>query len=45
MVMSIAGGAIVPLLLGYMARQINMQIAYAVPLCVSFLFSIMDGRL
>ena len=37
MVMSIVGGAIVPLALGYIARNFNMQLAYIVPL-VSFFF-------
>lgn len=32
MVMSIVGGAIVPLALGYIARNVNMQVAYSVPL-------------
>src|SRR5688572_26347102 len=32
MVMSIVGGAIVPLALGYIARNFNMQLAYIVPL-------------
>jgi MFS transporter, FHS family, L-fucose permease len=39
MVMSIVGGAIVPLALGYIARNFNMQIAYIVPLiCFFFVF-------
>jgi MFS transporter, FHS family, L-fucose permease len=39
MVMSIVGGAIVPLGLGYIARHYNMQIAYIVPLiCFFFVF-------
>src|SRR6478735_7180040 len=32
MVMAIVGGAIVPLALGYIARNVNMQMAYIVPL-------------
>jgi len=39
MVMSIVGGAIIPLALGYIARNFNMQIAYIVPLiCFFFVF-------
>jgi FHS family L-fucose permease-like MFS transporter len=39
MVMAIVGGAIVPLGLGYIARNFNMQIAYIVPLiCFFFVF-------
>lgn len=39
MVMSIVGGAIVPLALGYIARNFNMQLAYIVPLvCFFFVF-------
>jgi FHS family L-fucose permease-like MFS transporter len=39
MVMSIVGGAIIPLGLGYIARNFNMQIAYIVPLiCFFFVF-------
>jgi FHS family L-fucose permease-like MFS transporter len=37
MVMSIVGGAIIPLALAYVARHYNMQLAYAIPL-VCFLF-------
>ncbi len=32
MVMSIVGGALVPLALGYISRNINIQVAYLVPL-------------
>ena len=32
MVMAVVGGAIVPLALGYIARTVNMQMAYIVPL-------------
>ena len=32
MVMAVVGGAIVPLALGYIARNVNMQMAYIVPL-------------
>jgi MFS transporter, FHS family, L-fucose permease len=32
MVMSIVGGAIIPLALGYLSRSINIQVAYSVPL-------------
>ncbi|MBL7764316.1 MAG: L-fucose:H+ symporter permease [Chitinophagaceae bacterium] len=39
MVMSIVGGAFVPLILGYIARNVNMQIAYIVPMiCFFFTF-------
>jgi FHS family L-fucose permease-like MFS transporter len=39
MVMSIVGGAIIPLGLGYIARNFNMQLAYIVPLiCFFFVF-------
>jgi MFS transporter, FHS family, L-fucose permease len=39
LVMSIVGGAIVPLGLGYIARHYNMQIAYIVPfICFFFVF-------
>jgi FHS family L-fucose permease-like MFS transporter len=39
MVMSIVGGAIIPLALGYIARNFNMQLAYIVPLiCFFFVF-------
>jgi FHS family L-fucose permease-like MFS transporter len=39
MVMSIVGGAIVPLALGYISRQANIQLAYIVPLiCFLFVF-------
>ena len=39
MVMSIVGGALIPLALGYIARNYNMQIAYIVPLiCFFFVF-------
>jgi FHS family L-fucose permease-like MFS transporter len=36
MVMSIVGGAFIPLLLGYISRNINIQVAYAVPLVCFF---------
>jgi FHS family L-fucose permease-like MFS transporter len=36
MVMSIVGGALIPLALGYMSRNINIQIAYSVPLICFF---------
>ena len=42
-VMSIVGGAIVPLVSGYIARQFNMQIAYIVPL-ICFFFVFYFGR-
>lgn len=32
MVMSIVGGALIPLALGYISRQVNIQAAYSVPL-------------
>ena len=39
MVMSIVGGATIPLALGYIARHYNMQIAYIVPfICFFFVF-------
>jgi FHS family L-fucose permease-like MFS transporter len=39
MVMSIVGGAIIPLALGYISRNANIQIAYIVPLiCFVFVF-------
>ena len=39
MVMSIVGGAIIPLALGYISRNFNMQVAYIVPLiCFFFVF-------
>lgn len=39
MVMSIVGGAIIPLILAYVARHYNMQLAYVVPLlCFLFVF-------
>ncbi|MBS1599935.1 MAG: L-fucose:H+ symporter permease [Bacteroidetes bacterium] len=37
MVMSIVGGALIPLLVGYIAKHVNIQIAYVVPL-VCFLY-------
>jgi FHS family L-fucose permease-like MFS transporter len=36
MVMSIVGGAIVPLALGYISRNANIQVAYVVPLICFF---------
>jgi FHS family L-fucose permease-like MFS transporter len=36
MVMSIVGGALVPLALGYISRNLNIQIAYVVPLLCFF---------
>jgi MFS transporter, FHS family, L-fucose permease len=42
LVMSIVGGAIVPLGLGYIARHYNMQIAYVVPL-ICFFFILYFG--
>jgi FHS family L-fucose permease-like MFS transporter len=42
MVMAIVGGAIMPLALGYIARQYNMQLAYTVPL-VCFFFILFFG--
>ena len=36
MVMSIVGGAIIPLALGYVSRAVNIQVAYAVPLVCFF---------
>jgi FHS family L-fucose permease-like MFS transporter len=39
MVMSIVGGALIPLGLGYIARHFNMQLAYVVPfICFFFVF-------
>ena len=39
MVMSIVGGALIPLGLGYISRQVNIQVAYLVPLsCFLFVF-------
>jgi FHS family L-fucose permease-like MFS transporter len=35
-VMSIVGGALVPLALGYISRNANIQIAYVVPLICFF---------
>lgn len=42
MVMAIVGGATIPLLLGYIARHYNMQLAYIVPL-ICFLFTFYFG--
>lgn len=42
LVMSIVGGAVVPLALGYIARHYNMQIAYVVPL-ICFFFILYFG--
>jgi MFS transporter, FHS family, L-fucose permease len=42
MVMSIVGGALIPLALGYISRQINIQVAYTVPL-VCFVFVLYFG--
>src|SRR4029079_14639576 len=36
MVMSIVGGALIPLALGYISRNANIQIAYIVPLVCFF---------
>jgi FHS family L-fucose permease-like MFS transporter len=36
MVMSIVGGALIPLMLGYISRNINIQVAYSVPLVCFF---------
>jgi MFS transporter, FHS family, L-fucose permease len=36
LVMSIVGGAIIPLALGYISRNVNIQVAYAVPLICFF---------
>jgi len=39
MVMAIVGGALIPLALGYVSRQLNIQVAYIVPLiCFIFVF-------
>jgi MFS transporter, FHS family, L-fucose permease len=39
LVMSIVGGAIIPLALGYISRNYNVQLAYSVPLiCFAFVF-------
>jgi len=39
MVMSIVGGAIIPLALGYISRNVNIQVAYIVPLiCFTVVF-------
>lgn len=42
MVMSIVGGALVPLALGYISRNVNVQIAYIVPL-ICFVFVLYYG--
>ncbi len=42
MVMSIVGGALIPLALGYVSRQSNVQLAYTVPL-VCFIFVLYFG--
>ncbi len=36
MVMSIVGGALIPLALGYISNEVNIQVAYAVPLVCFF---------
>jgi FHS family L-fucose permease-like MFS transporter len=36
MVMSIVGGALIPLVLGYISRNVNIQVAYAVPMVCFF---------
>lgn len=36
MVMSIVGGALIPLALGYISSEVNIQVAYAVPLVCFF---------
>jgi FHS family L-fucose permease-like MFS transporter len=36
MVMSIVGGALIPLALGYISSQVNIQVAYSVPLICFF---------
>jgi FHS family L-fucose permease-like MFS transporter len=36
MVMSIVGGALIPLALGYISKEVNIQVAYAVPLVCFF---------
>lgn len=42
MVMAIVGGATIPLVLGYIARHYNMQLAYIVPL-ICFFFILFYG--
>ena len=43
MVMAIVGGALVPLALGYIARNVNMQVAYIVPM-ICFFFTLYFGE-
>lgn len=39
MVMSIVGGALIPLALGYISKEVNIQVAYIVPMiCFIFIF-------
>ena len=39
MVMSIVGGALIPLIVGYISKHINIQVAYVVPLiCFIYVF-------
>jgi FHS family L-fucose permease-like MFS transporter len=44
MVMAIVGGALIPLVLGYISRNINVQVAYSVPLVCFFVICITDGK-